>query len=41
MNTCPGVRETHTHHTNTVDHGARALQESTLECMHPCNNSKT
>lgn len=47
MNTFPGVRETHTHHTNTVDHGARVLQESTpyssvpLDCMHPCNNSKT
>ena len=47
MNTFPGVRETHTHLTNTVDHGAHALQESTpyssvpLDCMHPCNNSKT
>jgi len=47
VNTFPGVREIHTHLTNTVDHGARALQESTpyssvpLYCMHPCNNSKT
>ena len=47
MNTFPGVRETHTRHTNTVEHGARVLQESTpyssvpLDCMHPYNNSKT